>query len=276
MTHPNGYTDANAVVNGNRDTDTGTNRNAFAEDQSSSPAVRRPPGALPRVIAHRGFADDYPENTTAAFRRAARYADAVEIDVRRCGSGELVAFHDATLDRVTDASGRVDETPLSTLRNVDVLGTGQGIPTLREAIAAIPSETDVTVELKEPVVEDALEVLDVDNEVVVSSLDQSILERVRARGGPPTALVPLPGTGGIQMAAEAGCSAVHPRRATVFLRPGYVERANRAGLAVNVWPVRDAVDAARLAAIGVDGIAADSAGLVHRDGAFLSRMDGKR
>lgn len=263
-------------MNGNRDTDAGTNRNAFGEARSPSPAVRKPHRALPRIIAHRGFADDFPENTTAAFRQAARCADAVEMDVRRCGSGELVVFHDATLDRVTDASGRVDETPLSTLRNVDVLGTGRGIPTLREAITAIPTETAVTVELKEPVVEDALEALDVDNEVVVSSMEQSILERVRARGGPPTALVSLLGAGDIEAATEVGCSAVHPRRETVFLRPDYVERAHRAGLAVNVWPVRDAVDAARLAATGVDGIAADSAGLVPRDGASIPRTDGER
>ena len=40
------------------------------------------------VTAHRGFDDYYPENTVGAISRAARTdgVDAVEFDVRRCGS----------------------------------------------------------------------------------------------------------------------------------------------------------------------------------------------
>ena len=57
-------------------------------------------------IAHRGFADDYPENTPLAFRKASERADAVEMDVQRCGSSELVVFHDAYLDRLTNAFPR--------------------------------------------------------------------------------------------------------------------------------------------------------------------------
>jgi len=47
-----------------------------------------------QVIGHRGCADVYPENTVRAVTRAANFLDAVEVDVRRCGSGELVVFHD--------------------------------------------------------------------------------------------------------------------------------------------------------------------------------------
>ena len=54
-----------------------------------------------RLIAHRGFAETFPENTVLAVREAARWADAIEVDVRRCGSGEIVCLHDATVDRVS-------------------------------------------------------------------------------------------------------------------------------------------------------------------------------
>lgn len=57
-----------------------------------------------RLIAHRGFAATAPENTIAAVQSAADHADAVEFDVQRCGSGELVVIHDDTIDRVTGTS----------------------------------------------------------------------------------------------------------------------------------------------------------------------------
>ena len=66
-----------------------------------------------RLIAHRGFAAVHPENTVRAVRAAARVADAVEVDVRRCATGELVVIHDATVDRVTDGTGPVADHSLA-------------------------------------------------------------------------------------------------------------------------------------------------------------------
>ncbi|PSQ17718.1 glycerophosphodiester phosphodiesterase [Halobacteriales archaeon QS_8_69_26] len=251
-----------AGARGSVDTAREPPRTDGGRDRSPSGAVRPvdPVGEddLPRLIAHRGFGGEYPENTLTAFRQAAERADVVEMDVRRCGSGELVVMHDETLERTTDGSGRVDETDLSTLRDLDVLGTGEGVPTLAEALDAVPPEVGVTVELKEDVVDDALPVLDVENEVVVSAFDESVLERVTDRGGPPTARTVLPGNrGAFEGAIELGCSAVHPERMNVFLFPDLVERAHRAGMAVNVWTVHERDDAARLAAEGVDGLTSD-------------------
>jgi len=49
-------------------------------------------------MAHRGASKVELENTTVAFARALEMgADAAELDVRRCGSGELVVHHDAKL-----------------------------------------------------------------------------------------------------------------------------------------------------------------------------------
>lgn len=66
----------------------------------------------PIPFAHRGGAADGLENTAAAFHRAAdagyRY---FETDVHASADGKLVAFHDSTLDRVTDAQGRIAELP---------------------------------------------------------------------------------------------------------------------------------------------------------------------
>lgn len=112
------------------------------------------------VIAHRGFAGVAPENTLAALERATvrgegPWPTTIELDVMPCASGEPVVFHDATLDRLTDppaalAGQTVWETPLEALRDLDVLGSGEPIPLLREAFEAVPSSVTLNVELKHP------------------------------------------------------------------------------------------------------------------------------
>ena len=52
------------------------------------------------VVAHRGASAYEPENTLRAIAKAIDLrAPVVEVDVRRCGSGELVVFHDEDLSR---------------------------------------------------------------------------------------------------------------------------------------------------------------------------------
>ncbi|MFE2355604.1 glycerophosphodiester phosphodiesterase [Streptomyces parvulus] len=57
----------------------------------------------PDVIAHRGSSGMAPENTAAAIDLAVRQrADHVEIDVQQTKDGELVNFHDCTMERTTN------------------------------------------------------------------------------------------------------------------------------------------------------------------------------
>jgi len=113
------------------------------------------------LIAHRGFAGVYPENTVAAVERAAAESvdggppEMVEIDVYPTADGEVVTFHDVELDRLTDApddlAGRpVWEVPYARLATLDVLGTGQPVPRLADVLDALPPEIGVNVELKNP------------------------------------------------------------------------------------------------------------------------------
>ncbi|MCA9243704.1 MAG: hypothetical protein KDA32_07125, partial [Phycisphaerales bacterium] len=65
---------------------------------------------LPLVIAHQGGDGHWPGNTMYAFRRAAQVGvDVLEMDVHRSSDGVLVLSHDATVDRTTNGSGRIDE-----------------------------------------------------------------------------------------------------------------------------------------------------------------------
>lgn len=69
-----------------------------------------------RVIAHRGGALEAPENTLAAVRHAqGASADWVEVDLHLSADGVPIVIHDATVDRTTPNTGRVDALPASIL-----------------------------------------------------------------------------------------------------------------------------------------------------------------
>lgn len=209
-------------------------------------------------IAHRGFAETNPENTLTAVRGAGKAgADLVEVDVRRCGSGELVLAHDADLDRISDATGQVGDRSLAELRSLDVLGTGAGLPTLRAAFeAASDADVRLNVELKER--DTGADVLAVADEFgadpLLSSFDPVALDAI---ADAETAYIfadsPVES---IERARALDCVAVHPQ--TELCTAGFVERAHDEGLVVNAWTVRDGATAARLRAAGVDGLIADS------------------
>ncbi|WP_276254335.1 glycerophosphodiester phosphodiesterase [Halomontanus rarus] len=216
------------------------------------------------IFAHRGFASEVSENTVEGVRFAASRADAVEIDVRRCGSGELVCVHDEALERLTGVDRRVDETDWETLRDLEVAADGATIPRFEELLAVVPDDVLLNVELKERgLAADLLEALeDHDGEVVLSSFDRETLAEVRSRDRTiPLAYVFRTASpsarAALETAAELGCVAVHPRTDLCF-RTAVVPRAHRRGLAVNAWTVDSRFEAALVALTGVDGVFADS------------------
>lgn len=91
--------------------------------------------SLPRWFAHRGGGSAAPENTLAGLRLAARLGyRAVEFDVMLSADGTPVLIHDETLERTTNGTGRVADTPDERLFRLDA-GNGERIPRLSEAAA---------------------------------------------------------------------------------------------------------------------------------------------
>ncbi|HET8785744.1 MAG TPA: glycerophosphodiester phosphodiesterase family protein [Candidatus Limnocylindrales bacterium] len=95
----------------------------------------------PLIIAHRGHSIAVPENTLEAYRRAIELgAEMIECDVNRTKDGELVMIHDWTLDRTTSGSGRVEESTLVEIRDLDAGSSfdpsfaGLRIPTTAETL----------------------------------------------------------------------------------------------------------------------------------------------
>lgn len=103
------------------------------------------------VAAHRGWKDQYPENTMAAFRAALELGvDQLETDVRITKDRHLVLFHDATLERTTNGTGRVCDYTLAELKALDA-GDGEQIPTFLELLELVKDHPTLTldIELKE-------------------------------------------------------------------------------------------------------------------------------
>jgi glycerophosphoryl diester phosphodiesterase len=139
-------------------------------------------------FAHRGLHNEkYPENSLGAFREAAEAGYGIELDIRLSSDGELVVFHDDTLDRVTKETGRVDGRSAEELGKIKLLGTDETIPTFREVLALVDGRVPLLVEIKEDagkysVTEKAVEMLsEYSGEFIVESFNPLALARLKKK-----------------------------------------------------------------------------------------------
>ncbi|WP_254809545.1 glycerophosphodiester phosphodiesterase [Natronosalvus amylolyticus] len=223
-----------------------------------------------------------------AVSTAATTADAVEVDVRRCGSGELVVIHDSTVDRVTDGNGEVRNLTYDQLAELSVLGTDQRIPLLKEVFETAPESVGIVLDLKERgIASDAVSIgTSFDHKLLVTAFDPAIIEAVndlptavstglivresrwvnrRLRSWIPGALPWLYGPEDVDSmvanAKQLGCTAILPRY-ELCLRTSLLESAREADIRVNAWTIAERDTANKLDAVGIDGLIADRAGLL--------------
>lgn len=107
----------------------------------------------PLIVAHRGNGDhSLPENTIEACEQALKEgADALEVDVRFCASGELVVFHDITLKRVLGKKGALISTTLNDLQKHAFDAASDKkifVPTLRQFINHFKNTVPINLEAK--------------------------------------------------------------------------------------------------------------------------------
>ena len=101
-------------------------------------------------IGHRGAKGHLTENTLESIKKALSLkVDGIEIDVHRCATGQLVVFHDFTVDRITNGTGEVSQHSLNALKKLKTKGTYQ-IPTLAEVLAFVDNKCLLNIELKGP------------------------------------------------------------------------------------------------------------------------------
>ncbi|MFC8534391.1 glycerophosphodiester phosphodiesterase [Streptomyces sp. NPDC057249] len=225
----------------------------------------------PLAFAHRGGAAGGAENTTAAFRRAAdagcRY---FETDVHASADGRLVAFHDATLDRVTDARGRLAELPWSEISRARVAGR-EPLPLFEELLETFPGarwNVDVKAEAALRPLLELIRATDAWDRVCVGSFSEARVARAHRLGGPRLATsYGVRGVLGLRLrsygipaALRAGavCAQVPESQNGIrVVDRRFVREAHARGLQVHVWTVNEPERMAALLDLGVDGIMTD-------------------
>lgn len=103
------------------------------------------------VFAHRGLHGPWaPENSRAAVDAAIAIGHGVEIDVRLSRDGEAFVFHDATLERMTAATGEVEQRSASELATIRLRDSHETIPRLTDLLARVRGRVPVLIEIKPP------------------------------------------------------------------------------------------------------------------------------
>jgi glycerophosphoryl diester phosphodiesterase len=228
----------------------------------------------PLAIAHRGGALDGRENSMAAFNRAVglgyRY---LETDVHATADGILVAFHDATLDRVTDRTGTVAEMPWRELRMARIGGV-EPIPLLVEVLERWPHVRFNIDPKSDAAVQPLVEVIQRSgaiDRVCVGSFSDRRLQRMRVALGPRLCTSMGPGevlrlrlaAWGVlpRIAVPSGpaCAQIPVRQGRITLaEPRLLKYAHALRLPVHVWTVNDPEEIRWLLELGVDGIVSDN------------------
>ena len=242
----------------------------------------------PLVIAHRGGAAQWPENTLYAFRNAVESgADALEFDVHATSDGKLVVIHDATVDRTTDGTGRVDGMTWEALQDLDAgyhwtqdggasfpyRGLGLKVPSLAEVLSTLP-DARVIIELK--AVSDAARERfsnaigsspNPERKVIASFQGESV--KYIRDNNPGIATSSTAGEVllfwvlntarlGFSFVPEGETMQVPPSfRDLTMVNARFVSGAHRHNVDVYVWTINEEADMKRLIDHGVDGIITD-------------------
>lgn len=249
----------------------------------------------PRIFAHRGDAGHFPENTLPSFESALEIgADVIETDVQRSKDGHFMIFHDDTIDRVTEGSGKIGDYTLQELKRLDAgyrysvdaesfpfRGKGITIPSLEETLRGLPQQR-FNIELK---ADDPSQAGDYCSLIRRCNAAERVLTASEFTGNLKAVRRLLP---------EMATSASHREVANIFFlyksgllfaktgiaadalqipefyrnwhvaSPGMVRQVRRKGIRVHVWTVNDEAAMRRLLDAGVDGIITDDPRLLKK------------
>lgn len=226
---------------------------------------------MPNIYAHRGASGYAPENTMAAFSKAAELGSrGIECDVQMTRDGRLVICHDETLDRTTDGRGLIKDHSYAELRKLDAGGwfdshfRNERIPQLYELLELVrDNNLLLNIEIKSgivlyPGIEEKViaqvEAFGLMERVIISSFNHYSVRKCRD-------ITPYVKTGILYMEGlykpwnymrTIRCQCAHPFY--MALAPEISRELKARGYEINVFTVDDPGEAVRLAKAGVDGI----------------------
>lgn len=239
------------------------------------------------LIAHRGASAIAPEHTLASYQMAMDMnTDFVEIDLQMTKDGVLVAFHDDTVDRTTDGSGKVAEMDLADIKKLDAGSwfnaekpdrakdeyVGIQVPTLEEIFTAFGDSTNYYIETKQPdksegMEEDLLELLYQyglleeslpKGHVIIQSFSADSLKTIHELDDDIPLIqltdnleqeIPSPETFKLYREYAVGIGVSHKNA-----DDAYIAAAREAGLLVHLFTVDDLAEGEKLKSWGANGI----------------------
>jgi glycerophosphoryl diester phosphodiesterase len=244
-------------------------------------AVLDQPGSV-IAMAHRGGAlhPEIPgvENTLHAFTHAVALGyHYLETDVHATSDGVLLAFHDKTLDRVTDTRGLLARLTSDEVQVARIRGE-HPVPTMADLLEELP-ECRFNIDIKSPSAVQALaDLLDrtgTHDRVCIGSFSQRRLDAFRRATGGRVATSAAPTEVALFLALPSGRAArllsrgrvaalqVPPRRGALpVVTASLVRRAHAAGAHVHVWTVDEPDEMDELLDLGVDGLITDRTDLL--------------
>ncbi len=224
------------------------------------------PPKAPLVFGHRGARGHVAENTLPSIAKALDLGvDGIEIDVFQCASGELVVFHDQTLEKLTNATGLIEQLDLDSIQKIEVLG-GYTIPTLSEVLEFINGQVVLNIELKgsrtalltDALLQDYFERGSWQpNQVLISSFNWEELQLFYEKNKtvPIAVLTEDDPLDAIPTALALEAVAINPNHKA--LNEANVKKIKAAGLQLYPWTVNEPEDIEKMYALGVDAIITD-------------------
>lgn len=236
------------------------------------------------LFAHRGFSGDYPENSPLAFRMAVEktHADGIESDVHITKDGELIIFHDATLERTSNGTGFIKDHTYDELMELDI-GAWKSSEFAGERMWTFDQLLDfcdetkmlLNMELKnyevfyeglEQRVIDAICAHKMEDRVFVSSFNHISMQKFKK-------LCPEIETGLLydkpyldmdKYIERSNADNMHPRYMLLQYQPELVQLYHGRGMKVNTWTVNDEENMRDMIIRGVDCIISNHPDLLCR------------
>jgi glycerophosphoryl diester phosphodiesterase len=271
-----------------------TEKMPVTHDRNSSETKRDAPLAADAarrtlVMAHRGGAGLWPENTAHAFRQSAALGvDVLEMDLHGTSDGALVVIHDATVDRTTNGAGAVKSLTLTELKKLDAgyrwtadggrtfpfRGKGITVPTLREVLEEFAGvRLNIDIKQAQPSLVKSfcgtLRESGATKRVMVASFSSEVIGEFRREcpevGTSASMDEVLALASDLQAGRDIAADKTRTRLVQVperafgqgWLTAELVAAAHRGGVEIHVWTVNEEAAMRRLLALGVDGIMTD-------------------
>jgi glycerophosphoryl diester phosphodiesterase len=250
---------------------------------------------IPHVVAHRGDSHSFPENTLRAFESAHQMGvDIIETDVHLTKDKEVVIWHDNTLERNTNGSGRVEDYTLKELKELDAGYTfsndggvtfpfrskGVKMFTLHEALQACEGQRfNVDLKSKDPqIVEAFTQVVHsnhAEDRVLCASFHLNHLKTIREKSPEILTsettlevlkLLMLQKFHMLPKNLEVGRTLVFQVPVSQWgiqvITPQFIEEFHKRGAIIMVWTINDEKTMNSLFDLGVDTLMSDNASLL--------------